>query len=185
MPTAMPSFRDGPLNSGLPSSAILVSKSPTAGLDGPDPDSRSDRIQRKAISRFRVRAFHARPGMTTRSLLILRLVQLAIVDVADRDRPSRQRATEVGGEFHGNAGAKRGVDRLQISVAGVGRDTLGREGDAGRPDHLPGALEAEAHRHLHALMRGVGWRRRPAGAQLGEEIADRVEIVVGPPVLGL
>ena len=49
----------------------------------------------------------------------------------------------------------------------------------GVADHLAGALEAEAHRHLHALARGVGRRRRPAGAQRRKEIADGVEIVVG------
>ena len=42
----------------------------------------------------------------------------------------------------------------------------------------PGALEAEAHRHLHARPRDVGRRRRPAGPQRREQVADRVEIVV-------
>ena len=70
---------------------------------------------------------------------------------------------EAGGEFQGNAGVERGIDRIQIGRAGIGRHARGGKGQARRADHLAGALEAEAHRHLHARARDVGRWRRPAG----------------------
>jgi len=44
---------------------------------------------------------------------------------------------------------------------------------------MPTSLETEAYRHLHALVRGVGRGRGPAGAQRRKQVADGVEIVVG------
>src|SRR5438128_1990282 len=64
------------------------------------------------------------------------LLQIAIVDIADRDRTPRQRAAKPFGEFQRLAGIERGIDRLQINGAGIGRDAARGEGQAGRGDDL-------------------------------------------------
>src|SRR4051812_26038031 len=117
-----------------------------------------------------------------RSRLLRLLSQIAIVDIADRDRAPRERAAKTIGEFQRQAGVERTVDRLQISGAGVGGDAGGGIGQARPADHVAGFLEAEPHRHLHARARALGCWRRPAGAQGGEQIADGVEVVVGPDI---
>jgi hypothetical protein len=42
-----------------------------------------------------------------------------------------------------------------------------------------GVLETKQDRHLHAITCGIRRRRRPAGTQRREQIADGVEIVIG------
>jgi hypothetical protein len=111
-------------------------------------------------------------------------LQFAIIDIADRDRPSRQRAAEPAGKFQRRAGVERGVDRLQIGVANIGGSARGGEGQARGRDDAAVALETEAHRHLHAGLSGIRRRRRPAGAQFGKQVADIVEVVVGLLVFG-
>src|SRR5712671_3603247 len=42
-----------------------------------------------------------------------------------------------------------------------------------------GLIETKQHRHLHAIKCGIRRRRRPAGTQRREQIADGVEVVIG------
>ena len=42
-----------------------------------------------------------------------------------------------------------------------------------------GLIETKQHRHLHALTCNMRRRRRPAGTQRREQIADGIEIVIG------
>src|SRR6187402_1336215 len=47
--------------------------------------------------------------------------EVAIVDIADRDRPPRERAAESRGEFQRLACLQRRIDRLQVCRAGIRR----------------------------------------------------------------
>src|SRR5579883_10456 len=114
-----------------------------------------------------------------------RVAEIAIVDKAHHQGTAGQRAAEAVAEFHRQAGIERVVDGLQIRAAVVRRGAGRGKGQTRRSDQFARTLEAEAHRHLHALARLVGGRRRPARAQFGEQIADGVEIVVRAFVLGL
>src|SRR5258708_10259573 len=90
------------------------------------------------------------------------LAQFAIVDIADRDRPSGQCATEVAGEFQRLAGVKRRVDRLEIGVADISRNARRGVGHPRGSDDSAVPLETESYRHLHALARGLSPPRGPA-----------------------
>src|SRR5258708_6784063 len=76
---------------------------------------------RKIMSGFRVRAFSAprNDGSTPTSRRARLLAQLAIIDIADRDRPPGNRAAQSVGKFQRQAAVERGVDGLEIGRAGV------------------------------------------------------------------
>src|SRR3954454_565451 len=48
--------------------------------------------------------------------------EIAIVDIADRNRPPRERTTQSTRELEGHAGGERFIDRLEVGGAGIGRD---------------------------------------------------------------
>src|SRR5258708_40304727 len=77
---------------------------------------------RKIMWGIRVRAFSAprNDGSTPTSGRPRLLAQLAIIDIADRDRPPGDCAAQSVAEFQRLAGVKRRVDRLQIGRAGIG-----------------------------------------------------------------
>src|SRR5262245_38690803 len=52
--------------------------------------------------------------LPTASLLLRRLAQRAVIDVADGDRAAGQCAAEAVGEFQRQACLERGIDRVQI-----------------------------------------------------------------------
>src|SRR5262249_26541193 len=56
------------------------------------------------------------------SLLLRRLTQRAVIDIADCDRAAGQRAAEAVGEFQRQAGLERGIDRVEIGGARVRRN---------------------------------------------------------------
>src|SRR5579872_843808 len=111
------------------------------------------------------------------------LVEVAIIDITNCDRPPRDRPSKASGEFEGHTGFERAVDRLQIDIADIGRHSGRGESHARGANHVAGPFEAETHRHLHTLFRRIGFRWGPARAQGGKEIADIIELVVGLLVL--
>src|SRR5215208_4349882 len=117
-------------------------------------------------------------AMQTSSRLLRLLCQIAVVDIADRDRPPGQRTAQSGRELERRAACERGIDRFQIGPAGICRGAGRGIGHAWGGDDFARALETEANRHLHARPRDVGRRRRPAGPQRRKQVADGVEIVV-------
>src|ERR1700722_3219349 len=78
------------------------------------------------------------------------LCQIAIVDIADRDRAAGECATEAVGEFQRYEGVKRRIDRLQIILADSRSRPPRGKFNARGADHVAGSLETEAPRHLHA-----------------------------------
>src|SRR5262249_55795858 len=109
----------------------------------------------------------------------LSLLLLAVVDVADVDGPAGNCAAQTLGERQRRAACGRRIDRLAIGLARLRRAPRRREGKPRMAKKFAVALEAYPHRHLHAHSGMVIIRWLPARAQRREQIADRVEIVIG------
>ena len=82
------------------------------------------------------------------------------------------------GERQRRAAFERGVDRMQVGFARLGRRAGADIGHARRGDDLAAALEGKSHRHLHAGPGFVLRGRNPAGAERIEHRAQGVELVV-------
>src|SRR2546422_6251416 len=72
------------------------------------------------LSAYHFRALVRNAPRGCRSRFLRLPAEVAVIDVADGDRPPRERAAEPAGELQGHAGGKRFIDRLEVGGAGIG-----------------------------------------------------------------